>query len=209
MKIKFISDTHSKHQKLGSLSGETIVHCGDFSNRGSKDDISDFLHWFSGQEFNHKILIAGNHDFGFENENKKWAEDLTKDLGIIYLNDSEIIIDGIKFWGSPVQPAFYDWAFNRERGEEIKKHWSLIPEDTDILVTHGPPFGILDLCAHGERVGCKDLLNVVKKLRPRVHAFGHIHEDYGLKEVGGTKFINACNLNEQYEFKNLPIDVVV
>jgi Icc-related predicted phosphoesterase len=207
MKIVFISDTHSKHQKLGKLSGETIVHCGDFSSRGLKDDISDFLHWFSRLDFKNKILIAGNHDFGFENENKEWAQGLAKELGLIYLNDSAIEFDGVKFWGSPVQPEFCDWAFNRKRGEEIAKHWKLIPNDTDILITHGPPYGILDMCTHGERVGCEDLLEVVTKLGPRVHAFGHIHEDYGLKEVNGTQFINACNLDERYELRNTPVEI--
>lgn len=207
MKITFISDTHLKHEELGTLEGEILVHCGDFTRKGSKEDIQSFLEWMSLQRFQHKIFVAGNHDFGFENADREWAEDKAQSLGLTYLNDSGIEIDGFKFWGSPIQPEFLDWAFNRQRGAEIQKHWDMIPSDTDVLITHGPPYGILDLCSHGERVGCQNLLNELERIRPRVHAFGHIHEDYGRIQKDNTIFINASILDVKYDFRNQPIVV--
>lgn len=209
MIITFISDTHSKHSELKLVSGDILIHCGDFTKKGSSDDIESFLNWFASQDYTYKVFVAGNHDFGFENEKRTKSENLAASLGLIYLNDSEVNIEGLKIWGSPVQPEFFNWAFNRSRGNEIKKHWDLIPSDTDILITHGPPFGILDLCAHGERVGCEELLKKVFEVKPKVHAFGHIHEDYGILEKDHVKFINASNLDEKYQCRNKPITIKV
>ena len=122
------------------------------------------------------------------------------------MNDSGITIDGIKIWGSPIQPEFFNWAFNRKRGAEIDKHWQLIPDDTDILVTHGPPFGYLDETARMERVGCVDLLKRIDEIKPKVHVFGHIHEGYGTAiNDRDTLFINASVLDEHYRLVNEPI----
>jgi Icc-related predicted phosphoesterase len=209
MKLTFFSDTHKKHDKLQFAGGDVLVFCGDLTSRGKLTDVESFAQFVAKLDYKNKIVIAGNHDFCFENQDSVNAEKIFDNHGLIYLNDSGIEIDGIKFWGSPIQPWFHDWAFNKKRGEEIKKHWDLIPKDTDVLITHGPPFGILDLCYHGDRVGCSDLLNVVQKIKPRVHAFGHIHECYGVIEQDGTKFVNACNLNEKYIVSNPPIDLVL
>lgn len=209
MKLIFISDTHDIHDQMQLDSGDLLIHCGDFTRKGDLKDVRSFASFMEQQNFTHKIVIAGNHDFCFEDERREEAELILKSCGINYLNDSSVTIDGIKFWGSPIQPWFHDWAFNKKRGEEIRKHWELIPSDTDVLLTHGPPYGILDLCAHGERVGCKDLLEVVRDIRPEIHAFGHIHEGYGITEIDGTKFVNACSLDERYKFKNPPIELVM
>ena len=118
---------------------------------------------------------------------------------ITYLNDSGVTIEGIKFWGSPVTPWFHNWAFNRV-GEEITKHWDLIPADTDVLITHGPPKGILDETVHGRlHVGCGHLLKKVLEIKPKVHVFGHIHEARGVHEEAGIKFINASCVDLRYE----------
>ncbi len=150
MKITFISDTHYQHHNLSLGSGELLIHCGDFTRKGALADVASFANYISLQDFNTKIVIAGNHDFCFEDKRQHEAEKLLTDNGIIYLNDSGISIEGIKIWGSPVQPEFFDWAFNRKRGAEIQTHWKLIPDDTDILLTHGPAFGLLDLCKNGD-----------------------------------------------------------
>jgi len=163
----------------------------------------------STQDFKYKVVIAGNHDFCFEDDRKEAAEQCLTNKDIIYLNDTGTTIEGLKLWGSPVQPEFFNWAFNRERGEDICKHWGLIPDDTDILITHGPAFGILDRVMEGEKVGCRDLLDRVKKIKPKIHAFGHIHEDYGVFEQGGTTFVNASNVNRNYWLVNPPIVVEV
>ena len=140
MKLTIISDTHNIHNQLQLDSGDVLIHCGDFTRKGELNDVRSFASFIEQQNFSHKIIIAGNHDFCFDDERKKEAELILRSCGINYLNDSSIIIDGIKFWGSPIQPWFHDWAFNRKRGNEIRKHWELIPTNTDVLLTHGPPF---------------------------------------------------------------------
>jgi Icc-related predicted phosphoesterase len=102
-----------------------------------------------------------------------------------------------------------DWAFNLQRGPALREKWALIPEGTDVLITHGPPFGILDWTARGERVGCEDLLEAVRRVKPRLHVFGHIHEGYGEHEQDGTRFVNASICTEAYQPTNAPIVVDV
>jgi len=209
MKLDFFSDTHKKHHKLTFNGGEILFFCGDLSSRGSLNDIKKFAEFVSKLPYLYKVIIAGNHDFCFENELKSDAEKLFLDNGLIYLNDQSISLLGLNIHGSPITPWFHDWAFNRQRGDAIKQHWELIPEQTDILITHGPPFGILDRCYHGEQVGCVDLLNRVLHVKPKIHAFGHIHEQYGVIEREGIKFINACNLNESYQVVNPVVEILI
>jgi predicted phosphodiesterase len=214
MKIIAISDTHTKHLEIpkeylenldGSIS--TIIHAGDISSRGDKDEIINFMEWYSKLPFDNKILIAGNHDFFFEQAKKEDIDDmLAKYPNIIYLNDSGIEIDGVKFWGSPVQPWFYNWAFNRI-GDSICKHWDLIPLDINVLITHGPIKGYLDSTIRGESTGCPYLLQQITKMKElRLHVAGHIHEAYGIYEFAdGVTFINASVLDHKYKMKNNPI----
>src|SRR5690606_9104680 len=105
-------------------------------------------------------------------------------------------------WGSPITPYFHNWAFNRKRGAKIKAHWDLIPDDTDILITHGPPFGILDETVYSKRTGCEELLLRVYQVQPKYHIFGHIHEDYGMLAKRETTFVNASVLDDRYELVN-------
>jgi Icc-related predicted phosphoesterase len=209
MKITFISDTHSKHNELDLPGGDILVHCGDFSRSGSLQDVDEFAEFISKTNYKHKIVIAGNHDWCFEDHCRVMAETILSYHNIHYLNDSGVEIEGLKFWGSPVSPWFNNWAFNRGRGEEIKAHWDLIPSYTDILITHGPPYEVLDQCDHGELVGCVDLYETVMNLQPKIHAFGHVHEGYGIREVNGIKFVNASNLDERYECVNAPIEIII
>jgi Icc-related predicted phosphoesterase len=204
--LKFIvlADTHSRHRGVKLPKGDVLIHAGDISYRGEKLEVEDFLSWFSKQDFEHKIFIAGNHDFLFEKTKEK---DLAKLIpeGIIYLNDSGTSIHGLNIWGSPVTPKFFNWAFNRNRGGEIQKHWKQIPSDTNLLITHGPPFGILDQAGNDRHVGCKDLLNTLQEIKPQAHVFGHIHESYGTTKSFGIKFINASLTNDSFELMNKPI----
>jgi len=208
LKIVFISDTHGLHQKLKELSGDIIIHAGDISNRGSVEEINDFLNWFKSLNFDYKVFIAGNHDFHLEQIHEYELEKLIPE-DVIYLNDSGTKINDLKIWGSPIQPWFHNWAFNRKRGPQIKKHWDLIPNDTDILVTNGPPLDILDKTINGENVGCVDLLNKIRVVKPIIHVFGHIHEDYGIKIINGTQFLNASVMNEKYIISTAPIIVEI
>ncbi len=205
MKYVAISDTHGKHHQLVLPEGEVILHAGDVSSRGYKNEIEDFLVWFAGLNFRYKVFIAGNHDFYFEQAAPQELLALIPE-GVIYLNDSGVEIEGTKLWGSPVSPWFFDWAFNRKRGSDITKHWNRIPSDTDILITHGPPFGIGDKTVRGEKVGCADLLEKVEQINPKVHLFGHIHEAYGSVTQNNTHFINASCLNVNYAIRNTPIE---
>lgn len=204
-KIIAISDTHGLHDQITKDlgSGDIIVHGGDVSNKGRPNEILDFLNWFVELPFTHRVFIAGNHDFGFEKNNDIAQE--FKDRGIIYLMDNMVEVDGIKIYGSPWQPRFYDWAFNVDRGPKIAAKWKDIPEGLDILITHGPPHGILDDTPDGMRVGCEDLLAKILEIKPRFHIFGHIHCGYGMRITDDTTFINASVLNEQYRYRHKPI----
>jgi len=204
MKFVSISDTHCRHRNLKLPKGDVIIHAGDISNRGDKSEVIDFLAWFGKLNYKYKIFIAGNHDFFFEKNKLPIIEKLVPP-DVIYLKDSGIVIEGLSIWGSPVTPWFFNWAFNKHRGAAIRKHWNLIPTDTDVLITHGPPYGILDAVINQRRAGCKDLLEKVQEIKPKVHVFGHIHESYGMQNKGGIKFINGCLLNEGYELVNKPI----
>jgi Icc-related predicted phosphoesterase len=208
--ITFISDTHTKHKYVTSElpGGDILIHCGDISSRGYMTEIKNFLEWFDGVKgYEHKIFIAGNHDFGFQDNPKECAKLLQDYPTITYLEDTSVIIDGIKIYGSPWQPRFYDWAFNVDRGEAIAKKWEKIPQDTDILITHGPVFGILDKTYTGQVVGCEELYKKVMEVKPKVHACGHIHYARHIKQVEDIVFVNACCLGEDYLYQNGPITV--
>lgn len=195
--IDLLSDTHTQHEKMTLQGGNMLIHAGDVSSSGSAKEIMRFLTWFANQKYNYLILVPGNHDFGFEDTWKLYADEC-KRLHIHLLNDSGIELEGIKIWGSAVQPWFHDWAFNRKRGSDIKKHWDLIPSDTELLITHGPPFGILDATNSGEHVGCTDLLNKLLELQVKMHVFGHIHEGRGYEVNNNTLFVNASAVDERY-----------
>lgn len=203
-RIVFISDTHGSYN-FRIPEGDILIHSGDFGHRGNLSDLKRFHSWFSGQPHQYKIFVAGNHDWCFQNE----LDDCLKIMsGVTYLQDSSTEILGIKFYGSPWQPWFFDWAFNIPRGPKLAKIWAKIPNDTDILVTHTPPHGILDLTSTGEACGCEDLLKRVETLKPKLHLFGHIHEGYGELCKGATTFINGsiCDFNNNAENSPFLID---
>lgn len=203
MRIVCVSDTHSRHDHIVVPEGDILVHAGDFSKRGSRAEIDAFDRWLGTLPHPHKVVIAGNHDFGMEQEPdaRNWIQNA------IYLQDSGVTVGGLHIWGSPWQPRFYDWAFNLDRGRPLREVWSKIPAKLDVLLTHGPPRGILDQTDRGEPVGCDDLLDAVLLKRPRLHVFGHIHEAYGRLERGGTTFVNACSCNLDYRPIQPPIVV--
>jgi Icc-related predicted phosphoesterase len=207
MRITFISDTHNKHYELEPMEpADVIVHSGDLTGGGREYEVTDFLEWFSSlTQFKHRIFIAGNHDWLFQEKPELALSLIPKN--VIYLQNSEVVIDDIKFYGSPVQPYFHGWAFN-EKGSDIIPFWENIPLDTDILITHGPPHLILDSCKpDGYRAGCVFLRQYVEKIKPKVHVFGHIHESNGIYNNGETTFINASVLNERYSLSNEPITI--
>ena len=205
MRLVCISDTHSLHAGVALPEGDILVHAGDVCNEGTFREAAEFFRWFGAiGQYRERVLIAGNHDLVFE-DNPGAMLGLVPD-SVTYLNDSGAMVGGLKFWGSPVTPYFFDWAFNRHE-HQIGPHWDMIPAETEVLVTHGPPLGVLDRVQSGEQVGCPLLLRRVQQIRPKVHLFGHIHEGYGEVDQDETRFVNAsvCTLN--YEPNNLPIVV--
>lgn len=196
--IDTISDTHNKHDQIMLAGGDVLIHAGDCTSRGSLEEARKFLDWFKDQKYRYKIMIAGNHDWVFEEDPEGMLEECTS-RGIVLLNDSGTEIEGIKVWGSPIQPWFFSWAFNRQRGPEINAHWALIPADTEILITHGPAYGILDFVARGENVGCQGLLGQIVGSSVKLHVCGHIHEQRGYNYKHGVTWINASSLSLQYK----------
>jgi Icc-related predicted phosphoesterase len=203
-RIVCLSDTHNFNENIAVPDGDILIHAGDATVRGTQYEIEMFLSWFYSLPHKNKIFVAGNHDWLYQTDNHL-ARLLTADYKIKYLQDSPCRINNLKIYGSPWQPRFYDWAFNLNRGSEIAEKWKMIPHDTDILVTHGPPFEILDITPAGDSVGCEELRKVVEKLRPKAHIFGHIHHGYGTTEKFGVKFINASICDEFYSPINSPI----
>ena len=186
--LVLLSDTHGKHDTLVVPAGDILVHAGDLTDAGSLEELEDINAFFARLPHRHKLVIAGNHDFCFEREPEEARATLT---AATYLEDEAVTVEGIRFYGSPWQPWFFDWAFNLPRGEALKEKWALIPPKTDVLITHGPPRGIGDLTIGGEHAGCEELLRRVRRLKPKLHVFGHIHEGAGLYRDGGTTFVNA------------------
>ena len=211
MRITFISDTHTKEQYLNLPGGDLLIHSGDIMNSGyNKNDIHDFCKWFEVQDYDHKIFIAGNHDRMFEDHPLE-SNTIVNNYEVTYLQDDEDLIEGVKIYGSPWQPWFYDWAFNLPKGGwELEQKWNQIPKDTDILITHGPPQDHLDVSGppHNEpHLGCALLREKVDNQPPKIHVFGHIHGGYGYKFHNGTHFINASVLDERYAQVNEPLTV--
>jgi Icc-related predicted phosphoesterase len=204
LKFIAISDTHCRHRNIKLPKGDVLLHAGDISHKGSKREIEDFLDWFGKLSYPYKIFIAGNHDFFFEKEKAVFIKTIIP-ATVHYLKDEEVIINGIKLWGSPYTPFFFQWAFNKKRGKHLATHWNNIPPDIDILLTHGPVYGILDMVINEQHIGDQDLLKRVLEIKPKVHVCGHIHESYGMQKRHGIKFVNACVLNESYELANNPI----
>jgi Icc-related predicted phosphoesterase len=203
VRIVCISDTHGQHAKLSVPDGDILIHAGDFAAFGDTPiEIIDFNQWLGTLPHRHKVVIAGNHDWMFERHPGAARELLTN---AIYLENSGTELAGLKIWGSPVQPEFNNWAFNVARGAAIRRYWKMIPASTDVLITHGPPYGVLDT-AHPTtaHLGCEELAEAVQQIRPRLHVFGHIHGGYGEAKADGTLFVNASVVDEAYHLVNAP-----
>lgn len=206
IKIGCIADSHMQIKKIAPSEGDILIHAGDFTYDGSIRQMGDEIKRLKeyGKGYKHIVAICGNHDWIGERQ-PEVMEQLCKDNNIVYLKDSGIELMGKKIWGSPWQPEFCNWAFNLERGAELKAKWDLVPRDTNILITHGPVEGLLDLCPDGRRVGCKELFDAVQEIKPELHICGHIHHSYGMLNFNGTTFVNASSCDEKYMPINKPI----
>lgn len=212
MRLVCVADTHMFHADLAGKipDGDVFVHAGDMGRAGDEEELAEVARWLGTLPHRHKIVVAGNHDFLFQTEPAK-ARAMFAAAGVTYLEDSGCRIDGVTFWGSPWTPVFFDWAFMLQRGAALAEKWAMIPPGVDVLVTHGPPHGILDDAsayrdghdhAHGHgtpgqkrSVGCEALRERVRIVRPRVHLFGHIHHNQGVVEDEETRFV-SCTTSE-------------
>lgn len=220
--IDLLSDTHNQHGKFTCEGGDILLHSGDFTGRGTPSEVQQFMLWMEMQDYSHKVVIPGNHDWDLEKNFPYWKDEFAK-RGIHLLNDEGVTLTGtldaenkyaIKVWGSPVQPWFHSWAFNRARTEKeatrihgwIKPHWDMIPEDTEILLTHGPPMNILDEVMRpngdsynpSQNVGCEELAKRIKETQVKLHLFGHIHEGRGFIYDGPVTYVNGSSLDRMY-----------
>lgn len=214
MKITFISDTHNKHKFVTNdlPGGDLLIHAGDLSSMGYEHEIREFCKWYDSLDnYTIKIFIAGNHDWGFQNNVEKVKEILDFYENITYLQDNEVLVGDklVSVYGSPWQPEFYNWAFNFPRnGYELKEKWGNIPSNTDILITHGPAYGYVDkVIGRPENLGCELLTDRIKEIKPKIHVCGHIHTGYGYTFDGDTHYINASVLNESYVYYNKPLTI--
>lgn len=211
MRLVLISDTHLTRPQLPD--GDVLVHAGDLTIGGSLPELKDATDWLNKQPHKHKVAIAGNHDFvcqGFYAEGREdiLQADFFRDVK--YLRDSETMIEGVKFYGSPWTPEFFDWAFNLPRGLALKEVWDKIPTDTDVLITHGPPAYYRDSVKPSKKykrahAGCDDLLDAIERIQPRLHIFGHIHSGHGIMQNGNTTLVNAAVTNNANQLVSEPI----
>lgn len=206
MKICSISDIHvtESSQPTDIPEADCLTVSGDLTMDGSLKQLKLAADWIRSQPHKYKVIIAGNHDFALQSpSNREAAEALFKGDGITYLCDQEATIEGIKFYGSPWQPWFHDWAFNEQRGAAIAKKWALIPTGVDVFLVHGPPAGYGDRVTSGERVGCVDLLAAIKEKSPRVVCFGHIHEDSGSWYTYENSILINCSVGYRCGYRDL------
>ncbi len=212
MIIWFISDSHTRHAELTVPRADVVIHCGDEANARkpwmNKLQSRDFFDWFVGLEIETKIFVPGNHSTAI-------AEGLLKPEdypSVRFLIHAAMTLEGIQIFGSPYTPAFFDWAYMKPR-DELDAIWATIPNSTDILVTHGPPKGVLDVTRDWRtkvpiHVGSKSLTrHVEQRIQPRIHAFGHLHDETGIRNfgtvtLGDTQFINCSVVNLDGEFAN-------
>ena len=205
MKLVCISDTHGFHDDIDVPDGDILIHAGDMTERGGVEEVEDFNRWLGKLPHKYKIVIAGNHDLCFENSYKPMATAILSNC--IYLEHESYEVEGIKFFGTPYQPWFYDWAFNIKTEERREELWSQIPNDTDVLIVHGPPYLHGDQVMGDDHVGCKMLLKRIKESSLKLVVAGHIHEDYGKFNVDETLILNASTCDYSYKPVNPPIVV--
>lgn len=229
MKILCISDTHNQHKGVDLLGVEDIdivCYAGDFTNFGKKHEITRFVHWFTQIPVKYRILVAGNHELSLDDKYvstesckktlniiKKEVQSIVKNNDkLIYLENSSVVIDGIHIYGSPhtLGKQATKWAFQLETDKEVHEAWAKIPSTTDVLITHTPPYKIMDKNHNEEHKGCPVLANVVKnRIKPRIHLFGHIHCNNGIKERGGTTYINASVVGTNHDIMYEPIKIEI
>lgn len=204
LRIGVVSDSHNfNSNKWGVQKCDVIIHCGDFSFRGDESEVSQFFkdakNAMIEAEASYFLLTPGNHEKKIET-NQYLFKQQCKDNDIICLINERIEIEGVKFYGTPYQNHFCDWGFNVKDSNRLTEYYKMIPDDTDVLITHVPPKGILDYSPMCGSVGSPELWTRIQPMlgKLKVHTFGHIHWARGEREFMGTRFINAAILDDNY-----------
>ncbi len=211
LSICAIGCSHGRHDQLVLPKADVLVHTGDFSRRGDESDAREFLKWLESQPHKHRIAVAGNHDRLSFTDPARFAQLVAEYApSCHYLCDSGVEIEGVRFHGAPWTPRFLKWYWMAERGEAIQAHWDKIPTDTQVLVTHGPAMGHLDLImpAMGEvgdyHQGCANLrLTIDERLHKlQAHLFSHLHYQGCMTKVEkGVTYINAAVVDDGYSIR--------
>lgn len=203
LKVVAISDTHDQMHKIKVPDADILIHNGDFSNSGSRTNHYEFIKQYASLPHKYKLLTAGNHD-GWSYKNPELFKELCEDYLIHFLVDEEIVIEGKRIYMSPYSPTFGTWYWMKDRGEPIAKVWNKIPTGLDILCTHGPAYGILDVSVYSNTYcGCEELLKAIEEKKPKYHLFGHIHKWGGqVRKNESTTFYNTSVCDERYEPTN-------
>lgn len=210
MKIVCTGDFHGQFPADGEMpEGDVLVFAGDIGlNIGTtrhahsiEDAIAPFDDWLDRQQLSYNLIvgIAGNHDRLLEE-----APEVGRQLNWDYLHDSGLVYDGVKFWGAPWSNKFFDWAFMGNE-TQLAERWALIPDDTDVLITHGPAYGVNDLAQGRTNVGSKTLRERILEVRPLLHVSGHIHEARGVDLIGGTVCVNPSYVDGGYRPGHAPV----
>jgi Icc-related predicted phosphoesterase len=220
MKVVVISDTHGKHKKIDIkkyLDCDTLIYAGDWTAGTRNQDIENvnFLEWLCSLHFKNIVLIAGNHELYVEEVGSKQFKETVAickntfrfDGDIHYLENESVVIDGIKFYGSPYSNEFCGWAF-MEYEPKLKKVWDNIDEDTDVLITHGPAYQCHDLVNNTHSldpfVGSESLRirkQELVKNKLKYHISGHIHEQsFKENDIDGVRNICSSVIDERYSF---------
>lgn len=189
MRIVAVSDTHSRHRKLVLPEADIFIHAGDFTNRGRPEEIEDFNDWLGTLPYRYKLVVPGNHDLSIPKMTRRERESMLSNATLLI--DDWVTLEGVKFYGTPWVSLYGNWAYML-READLKAKYDLIPEDTDVLISHGPPQTVLDLTFRGVCAGSEMLRQRVEAIAPKVHVFGHIHEGYGCTSNGKTSFVNAA-----------------
>lgn len=204
MRIVCIADSHGKYSgtTMDLPKGDVLVHAGDLCSFGTISELATAVKWLGSLNYLYIVVIGGNHDRPLQKLPKE-ARELMDNQGLKYLEDEATTIRGVKFYGSPWTPTFMNWSFMADR-PTIREQWAKIPTDTNVLITHGPPYGILDPGAFEPHAGCIDLFDEYERIHPEVHVFGHLHSGYGRRDVAlnpdghVTTLVNASLVDEGY-----------
>jgi Icc-related predicted phosphoesterase len=191
LRLVLLSDTHQIHRDVDVPDGDIFIHAGDFTTFSeSMQAVADFNDWLGELPHRYKIVVPGNHEYFLEADP---SDRFMLDKAIVLINEGTEI-EGLRIWGSPVTPMC-SGAFGLSSAKDRKRLYARIPWDIDVLVSHGPPFGILDTAPiSGLHEGCRELLDAVTRVKPKLHVFGHIHTAYGTYQTEHTIFINAARL---------------